>query len=415
MTDGLRRGRPTPFTMLPDTFFGLRGFTASEKLVYLYLYHCASRADRTAFPSYQTIADALEITRKTAMHAVARLVERGLLQKEHRKTDAGDYTSNWYVIWEPDDALPESGSSESSRPGDLPGGEKITPPLAVAKLDPYRGEKSSPPVRKLGDHPPEKIDPESPATPALAGSAPDPNQMYLEPDPLNQRVGDDRAPARACEDPAKSPDTSDTPLASTSCPASPDPVAAHERTTDPASAPGVASDPSPKASPPLTADPDPSSSAIPPESVLNAVAAALDRVVLGPRDLTAVRECWALAAADPDRFQAVLETARSQFHPQFPGDRIRSAQYFVPAFAREAAARAAWTAPLAESTGPAARIARAQALPAGVDPETGLDADGNPVVAYTPRSGINLSKRNRAFLDAWLRKHPDPVPEGGRA
>lgn len=60
----------------------------------------ARHADRTggAFPSYQYIADRLNISRPKAVSTVKKLVEIGLVRKEFRTDSVGDLTSNQYTL-----------------------------------------------------------------------------------------------------------------------------------------------------------------------------------------------------------------------------------------------------------------------------------------------------------------------------
>jgi predicted transcriptional regulator len=66
--------------------------------IYNVLVKHANKAGVSCFPSYQTIADLLGISRNTAMKGVDMLVERGLIGKEARTNKSGAPTSNDYTI-----------------------------------------------------------------------------------------------------------------------------------------------------------------------------------------------------------------------------------------------------------------------------------------------------------------------------
>lgn len=62
----------------------------------------ASKAQRMAFPSYQTIAQTFGISRRTAIIAVKRLEVVGLIKREQRKKSGNvEYMSNLYTILTP--------------------------------------------------------------------------------------------------------------------------------------------------------------------------------------------------------------------------------------------------------------------------------------------------------------------------
>ncbi len=66
--------------------------------VYNVLVKYANKAGVSCFPSYQTIAGLLGISRNTAIKGVEILVKRGLVRKEARTDSKGDPTSNNYII-----------------------------------------------------------------------------------------------------------------------------------------------------------------------------------------------------------------------------------------------------------------------------------------------------------------------------
>jgi hypothetical protein len=66
--------------------------------VYNLIAKYSNEKGENAFPSYQTIADKLGISRPKAVTTINQLVELGLIKKEKRRDDAGDSTSNLYTI-----------------------------------------------------------------------------------------------------------------------------------------------------------------------------------------------------------------------------------------------------------------------------------------------------------------------------
>ncbi|HEX8747422.1 MAG TPA: helix-turn-helix domain-containing protein [Pyrinomonadaceae bacterium] len=66
--------------------------------VYNVLVRHANRSGSSSFPSYQTIADKLGISRTTAINGVKILIEHKLIRKEARTDEAGDAASNNYKI-----------------------------------------------------------------------------------------------------------------------------------------------------------------------------------------------------------------------------------------------------------------------------------------------------------------------------
>lgn len=87
-----------PYFQSPNTLFDLNlDLKANTKLVYLYLCRCGNQG-ADAFPSYDTIACACSIGRRTAIDCVKELVEVNLLYKQKRKNESGDATSNLYIV-----------------------------------------------------------------------------------------------------------------------------------------------------------------------------------------------------------------------------------------------------------------------------------------------------------------------------
>ncbi|WP_003542078.1 helix-turn-helix domain-containing protein [Desulfotomaculum nigrificans] len=97
MTNTIRR-RETGFFMGDNAIFDRQDLSAYEKLVYLYLCRRADSESR-AWPSYARIAQDCGISRDTAIRAVAKLVEKELLEKNARKDpNNGNMASNEYIL-----------------------------------------------------------------------------------------------------------------------------------------------------------------------------------------------------------------------------------------------------------------------------------------------------------------------------
>lgn len=91
------RRRETGFFMGDNAIFDRHDLSVYEKIVYLYLCRRADSESR-AWPSYARIAQDCGISRDTAIRAVAKLVEKGLLEKNVRKDPNGNMTSNEYIL-----------------------------------------------------------------------------------------------------------------------------------------------------------------------------------------------------------------------------------------------------------------------------------------------------------------------------
>lgn len=122
--------------------------------IYNVLAKHANKSGASSFPSYQTIADKLGISRTTAINGVKILIENKLIKKEPRFDDSGDSASNNYKILRikkhakqteevvqnldhPPEKLIRPGGTESAL-----GSTESTPPV-VQKLD-YGGTDSVP-------------------------------------------------------------------------------------------------------------------------------------------------------------------------------------------------------------------------------------------------------------------------------
>lgn len=108
-----------PYFQSPNDVFEI-GLNKHELLVYLYLCRCGNHGGK-AFPSYNTMAEKCNISRRTAIYAVNSLVERGLLHKEKRSDSGGkENYSNIYTV--------ETNVRGNEIPA--PPGEITTPPSA---------------------------------------------------------------------------------------------------------------------------------------------------------------------------------------------------------------------------------------------------------------------------------------------
>ena len=125
-----------------DTFGPVIGPNAIA--VYLVLARHANNETRKAWPSFATIARMAGISRPTAIKAVGKLVEAGLISTEKRSTGYGDWDSNTYTL------LPVNaenslllGSKEDLPPGkdeqEIDGGSKGGLPGVVKEV--YQGSK----------------------------------------------------------------------------------------------------------------------------------------------------------------------------------------------------------------------------------------------------------------------------------
>lgn len=92
------------------------GLSCYAIVVRLYLARCANE-NRMAWPSLSKIAAHCGISRQTAKRAINELIEKGLLAKETRLSEAGDYETNVYVLLDPN---LDSNASGNARKQDAP-------------------------------------------------------------------------------------------------------------------------------------------------------------------------------------------------------------------------------------------------------------------------------------------------------
>jgi len=93
--------RRSGYTVLQDWVIDREDLTSSEKLAYMALCRHASKQGE-CWPSYQTIAKKMSVSRKTAKVAVQGLVKKGIVKYSERKNDIGHQTSHLYTITDTD-------------------------------------------------------------------------------------------------------------------------------------------------------------------------------------------------------------------------------------------------------------------------------------------------------------------------
>lgn len=106
------RRRDTGFFQGDNAIFDRHDLSVYEKIVYLYLCRRADSESR-AWPSYNRIGMDCGISRDTAIRAIAKLIEKGLLIKNVRKDANGNLTSNEYILLSvgPEKKIQQQGSS----------------------------------------------------------------------------------------------------------------------------------------------------------------------------------------------------------------------------------------------------------------------------------------------------------------
>ena len=93
-----------PYFQSPNDIFDLKlDIKPNSKLVYLYLCRCGNNG-ADVFPSYNKIAEACGIGKRTAIDCVQELVKANLLYKESRKNEKGEATSNLYIVNTPENS-----------------------------------------------------------------------------------------------------------------------------------------------------------------------------------------------------------------------------------------------------------------------------------------------------------------------
>ncbi|WP_035397557.1 helix-turn-helix domain-containing protein [Exiguobacterium sp. OS-77] len=102
---------PVPHTLLRS---GTAFVSVHEKMIYLIL-ESFSGQDGQAFPSYQTIADAVPCSKSTVKSCIQSLIASGRIEKVERFTKHGGQTSNAYRVL-PRVETPSSVSHETTAP-----------------------------------------------------------------------------------------------------------------------------------------------------------------------------------------------------------------------------------------------------------------------------------------------------------
>jgi hypothetical protein len=96
----LRDERRRSFYMIDNEIIDTYGPTIGVYgiAVYNVIAKYANAHGENAFPSYQTIADAINISRRKAIDTIELLVKKGLVKKSPRSKATGDATSNLYTL-----------------------------------------------------------------------------------------------------------------------------------------------------------------------------------------------------------------------------------------------------------------------------------------------------------------------------
>lgn len=164
MTDGLVDRREPGFYIVDNEIiedFGTR-LGVYGIAVYNVLLKFSNANGENAFPSYQTIADLLGISRPKAIEGVKLLQECGLVEKTARKSSSGDPTTNVYTLLDvkktkgggKQDLLPSKQDLLGGGKQDLLGGKPRLPdqyPMINTQSDQKppkkkRGTPASPPL-----------------------------------------------------------------------------------------------------------------------------------------------------------------------------------------------------------------------------------------------------------------------------
>ena len=85
-----------PFAMVEKDVLFSPELTPFEKLVYCILCAFSDNNTRSCYPSYNTIAEKVGCSKKTAIQCVASLCEKGWMQKMEQRTKKGGHRSNLY-------------------------------------------------------------------------------------------------------------------------------------------------------------------------------------------------------------------------------------------------------------------------------------------------------------------------------
>lgn len=97
MTTAAARKFTNGFVMIDRNVLNKLNLEPLEKITYITIASFCNAAGM-AFPSYKRIAETANYSRKTAIRHVKKLIKRGLLLKQSRRTNRGDQTSNLYTL-----------------------------------------------------------------------------------------------------------------------------------------------------------------------------------------------------------------------------------------------------------------------------------------------------------------------------
>lgn len=87
-----------PFAMVEKDVLFSPELTALEKLVYCVLCAFSDNNTHSCYPSYNTIAEKVGCSKKTAIQCVASLCDKGWMQKMEQRTKKGGHRSNMYFL-----------------------------------------------------------------------------------------------------------------------------------------------------------------------------------------------------------------------------------------------------------------------------------------------------------------------------
>lgn len=86
------------FAIIPEWVLYHPNISGNALRLYGVLQRIANDKTRRAWPSRSTLAKAIGKSRNTVDRCIIELIDAGALEKRHRKTDSGDYTSNEYTV-----------------------------------------------------------------------------------------------------------------------------------------------------------------------------------------------------------------------------------------------------------------------------------------------------------------------------
>ena len=87
-----------PFAIVEKDVLFSPELTALEKLVYCVLCAFSDNNTRSCYPSYNTIAEKVDCSKKTAIQCVASLCKKGWMQKIEQRTKKGGHHNNLYIL-----------------------------------------------------------------------------------------------------------------------------------------------------------------------------------------------------------------------------------------------------------------------------------------------------------------------------